>query len=55
MMALVIGSRVYTWLTLLDYLGLMKVNKWDTHILVIGLLHFMWPGQVFICYYDSMI
>ena len=43
MMALVIGSRVFTWLTLLDYLGLM--NTWDIHILVICLLHFMWQDK----------
>ena len=34
MMALVIGSRVFTWLTLLDYLGLMKMNTWGTNLVM---------------------
>ena len=40
MMALVIGTRVYTWLTLLDHLGFIRMSTWNTNLLVVKLLLF---------------
>jgi hypothetical protein len=55
MMALVIGSRVYTWLILI----LLSRFDEDEHMgypyISDGLLPFMWPRLVFSCYYGSML